>query len=132
LSLPPAVSAALKPRARSLEFGVARTIPAERESAISGVVGGLTAPGRPGAPPARTAWRAASLGPDREDWHVRNTTGTRRDHASSAQPAGRSLWEGVASKARCADSVLDPDEWFPVSPRPEIARARRRPRYPSA
>jgi WhiB family redox-sensing transcriptional regulator len=41
---------------------------------------------------------------------------------SSAQPAGRSLWERVASKARCADSVLDPDEWFPVSPRPEIAR----------
>jgi hypothetical protein len=53
---------------------------------------------------------------------VRNTTGTWRDHASSAQPAGRSPWEGVASKARCADSVLDPDEWFPVSPRPEIAR----------
>jgi hypothetical protein len=53
---------------------------------------------------------------------VRNTAGTRRDRAPSAQPAGRSLWEGVASKARCADSILDPDEWFPVSPRPEIAR----------
>jgi WhiB family redox-sensing transcriptional regulator len=53
---------------------------------------------------------------------MRNTAGTRRDRVSSAQPAGRSLWERVASKARCADSVLDPDEWFPVSPRPEIAR----------
>jgi hypothetical protein len=53
---------------------------------------------------------------------MRNTAGTRRDRVSSAQPPGRSLWERVASKARCADSVLDPDEWFPVSPRPEIAR----------
>jgi hypothetical protein len=53
---------------------------------------------------------------------VRNTAGTRRDRAPSAQTTGRSLWEGVASQARCADSVLDPDEWFPVSPRPEIAR----------
>jgi len=24
--------------------------------------------------------------------------------------------------ARCAESVLDPDDWFPVSPKPEIAR----------
>jgi hypothetical protein len=36
--------------------------------------------------------------------------------------AGRSLWTEVIGNARCAESVLDPDDWFPVSPKPEIAR----------
>jgi hypothetical protein len=25
-------------------------------------------------------------------------------------------------RRRCAESILDPDDWFPVSPKPEIAR----------
>ena len=33
------------------------------------------------------------------------------------------LWARVARQARCADSGLDPDQWYPVSPNP--ARARR-------
>jgi hypothetical protein len=32
------------------------------------------------------------------------------------------LWAWVARQARCADSVLDPDEWFPVSVEPAAAR----------
>jgi WhiB family redox-sensing transcriptional regulator len=32
------------------------------------------------------------------------------------------LWALVARQARCADSVLDPDEWFPVSVEPAAAR----------
>jgi hypothetical protein len=36
---------------------------------------------------------------------------------------GDALWARVARQARCADSGLDPDQWYPVSPNP--ARARR-------
>jgi len=32
------------------------------------------------------------------------------------------LWARVAQHARCADSRLSPDEWFPVSIEPAIAR----------
>jgi hypothetical protein len=32
------------------------------------------------------------------------------------------LWARVTRQARCADSGLDPDEWFPVSAEPAIAR----------
>jgi len=32
------------------------------------------------------------------------------------------LWARVTTHARCADSGLDPDEWFPVSPEPVTAR----------
>jgi Transcription factor WhiB len=35
---------------------------------------------------------------------------------------GAPLWAGVARQARCADSGLDPDEWFPVSVEPAAAR----------
>jgi WhiB family redox-sensing transcriptional regulator len=40
----------------------------------------------------------------------------------SAAFADQSLWAEVTSKARCADSALDPDEWFPISPDADIAR----------
>jgi hypothetical protein len=46
----------------------------------------------------------------------------RHDVGRSASPAGRSLGEQVLSEARCTKSVLDPDDWFPVSPTPEVAR----------
>jgi WhiB family redox-sensing transcriptional regulator len=36
---------------------------------------------------------------------------------------GDALWARVVKQARCADSSLDPDEWFPASVEP--ARARR-------
>jgi WhiB family redox-sensing transcriptional regulator len=36
--------------------------------------------------------------------------------------ADQALWNQVTSKARCADRVLDPDDWFPVSIDVEIAR----------
>jgi Transcription factor WhiB len=42
------------------------------------------------------------------------------DLAGSA--ADGSLWNRVITSARCAESVLDPDDWFPVSPEPEVAR----------
>ena len=45
-----------------------------------------------------------------------------RSSPPSAQPTDHALWAGVTGKARCADSALHPDQWFPVSPRPEIAR----------
>ncbi|HWG63138.1 MAG TPA: WhiB family transcriptional regulator [Streptosporangiaceae bacterium] len=32
------------------------------------------------------------------------------------------LWARVASRARCADGDLDPDQWFPVSTDAESAR----------
>ena len=35
---------------------------------------------------------------------------------------GNALWAWVATQARCADSGLDPDEWFPVSTGPAAAR----------
>jgi hypothetical protein len=35
---------------------------------------------------------------------------------------GDALWARVARQARCADSGLDPDQWFPVSTEPARAR----------
>jgi hypothetical protein len=35
---------------------------------------------------------------------------------------GDALWARVARQARCADSGLDPDQWYPVSPNPARAR----------
>ena len=32
------------------------------------------------------------------------------------------MWGRLLSQARCADSELDPDEWFPISTDPAIAR----------
>jgi len=46
----------------------------------------------------------------------------RSDVERSAPPASRSLWNQVLSEARCIRSVLDPDDWFPASPTPEVAR----------
>jgi len=34
----------------------------------------------------------------------------------------QALWARVARSARCADGVLDPDEWFPVSEPARVAR----------
>lgn len=45
-----------------------------------------------------------------------------RSDPPSAQPAGQAVWAGITRKARCADGALHPDQWFPVSPQPEIAR----------
>jgi WhiB family redox-sensing transcriptional regulator len=53
---------------------------------------------------------------------VRNSAGTRHDRELSTQPADRPLQDAVARKARCADSALNPDEWFPVSLRTDSAR----------
>ena len=50
------------------------------------------------------------------------TADMRADVELCGPPGGRSLWAEVISNARCAGSVLDPDDWFPVSPRPELAR----------
>ena len=36
--------------------------------------------------------------------------------------ADQALWARVARSARCADGVLDPDEWFPVSEPAGVAR----------
>jgi Transcription factor WhiB len=35
---------------------------------------------------------------------------------------GNALWARVVRQARCADSSLDPDEWFPASIEPATAR----------
>src|SRR6266487_723644 len=35
---------------------------------------------------------------------------------------GDALWARVAGQARCADSGLDPDQWYPVSIEPARAR----------
>jgi hypothetical protein len=35
---------------------------------------------------------------------------------------GGALWARVARQARCADSGLDPDQWFPVNIEPARAR----------
>jgi hypothetical protein len=48
--------------------------------------------------------------------------GRRPDVEFSRSSADLLLWAEVISHARCAGSVLDPDDWFPVSPRPDIAR----------
>ena len=39
-----------------------------------------------------------------------------------ALSADQPLWAEITGKARCADSALDPDEWFPVSPGVDMAR----------
>jgi hypothetical protein len=36
--------------------------------------------------------------------------------------AGDAVWARVARQARCADSGLDPDQWYPVSTGPSRAR----------
>jgi WhiB family redox-sensing transcriptional regulator len=48
--------------------------------------------------------------------------GRRPDIDRPWPPADGSLWIRVIGGARCAESILDPDDWFPVSPQPEIAR----------
>jgi hypothetical protein len=46
---------------------------------------------------------------------VRPDAGTLDDLESCAQLPDQALGTEVASKARCADGTLDPDEWFPTS-----------------
>jgi hypothetical protein len=53
---------------------------------------------------------------------VRYVMGTSGDREPSAQLTDRALAAEVTSKARCADSAVDPDEWFPVSTEAEAAR----------
>jgi hypothetical protein len=51
-------------------------------------------------------------------------------NGAAARPAGpppapfpdRALWARVIRYARCADSTLDPDQWFPVSAEADKAR----------
>jgi len=45
-----------------------------------------------------------------------------RSDPPSAQMADHVVRAGVTREARCAESALHPDQWFPVSPQPEIAR----------
>lgn len=53
---------------------------------------------------------------------MRQIAGTPRGRERSAPLTDRALWARVGRKARCADGILDPDEWFPVSPVAETAR----------
>lgn len=46
-------------------------------------------------------------------WMVPPVPGRFTDHA---------LWAQLIRHARCAESTLDPDQWFPVSPDPDQAR----------
>lgn len=41
---------------------------------------------------------------------------------ASGRFTDRALWAQLIRHARCADSSLDPDQWFPVSPDPHEAR----------
>jgi hypothetical protein len=63
---------------------------------------------------------------------VRPIARTPHDPEPSGQLADRALWQGVASKARCADGALDPEEWFPASLHEERARREAAARSPSA
>jgi hypothetical protein len=48
-----------------------------------------------------------------------------QDHVAPPAPGpltDQALWDRVARSARCADSDLDPDQWFPVSAHPGVAR----------
>lgn len=53
---------------------------------------------------------------------MRYVMGTSGDRESSAQLTDGALAAEVNRKARCADSTVDPDEWFPVSTEAEAAR----------
>ena len=53
---------------------------------------------------------------------MRHVMGTSGDREPSAQLTDQALAAEVTAKARCADSTLDPDEWFPVSTDAEAAR----------
>src|SRR5260370_34317697 len=72
------------------------------------------APGRPAGGPGLPATACA---PDRP---------VRQSPMASTLPVqrltGDAWWARVARQARCADSGLDPDEWFPVSIEPARAR----------
>jgi Transcription factor WhiB len=76
---------------------------------------------RPFCPPVQPAGepRLARIGGSRP---MATTAGRRPDVDRPAPPADGSLWVQVTGSARCAESVLDPDDWFPVSPEPQIAR----------
>jgi hypothetical protein len=41
---------------------------------------------------------------------------------SHTRPADRALWTAVIGQARCAQSSLDADQWFPVSTETQSAR----------
>jgi hypothetical protein len=53
---------------------------------------------------------------------VRQSVVSVRDQAPFALVTDRALRAEVTSGARCADGMLDPDEWFPVSTDAEAAR----------
>jgi Transcription factor WhiB/Aldehyde dehydrogenase family len=67
------------------------------------------------------AWRQRPVA-ERAQVVRRRIADALRSGPPSAQPADPAVWTAVTRKARCADSALHPDQWFPVSPRPEIAR----------
>ena len=67
------------------------------------------------------AWRQRPVA-ERAQVVGRRIADALRSGPLSAQPTDHALWAAVTRKARCADSALHPDQWFPVSPRPEIAR----------
>lgn len=53
---------------------------------------------------------------------MRQITDTPPDREPFAQLTDRALATEVTTKARCAESTVDPDEWFPVSADAGIAR----------
>src|SRR5580704_3068727 len=75
---------------------------------------GRLAPGRHAGAPRLPATACA---PDRP---------VRQSPMASSLPVQRltddALWARVAGQARCADSGLDPDQWYPVSIEPAQAR----------
>jgi WhiB family redox-sensing transcriptional regulator len=50
------------------------------------------------------------------------SSGQSRTRSLADGPLGRQAWVSVLKQARCADSPLNPDEWFPVSAGTRSAR----------
>jgi transcription factor WhiB len=54
--------------------------------------------------------------------HTLNRAAARPPHPPPVPFSDRALWARVIRYARCADSTLDPDQWFPVSAEADKAR----------
>jgi hypothetical protein len=58
----------------------------------------------------------------RESEMLRSVTAVRRPDTPADALVGNQVWARVIRQARCTDSGLDADEWFPVSPGAQEAR----------
>lgn len=104
-------------RMAASDRGIPVRAPGHRDHGIAGCAGDA-----PQVPVRGDSEAGGITGHGKRGPAVRPIARTPHDPEPSGQLADRALWQGAASKARCADGALDPEEWFPASLHEERAR----------